>query len=93
MIIMVPTLLPVLRTLEVDLVFFGVMLVINLAIGTIHPPVGVSLIVTSSIANVRFEKTIKELIPFLAIMVIMLLALVFFPQIVLWMPDAVFGTK
>jgi C4-dicarboxylate transporter, DctM subunit len=91
MIIMVPTLLPVLRTLEVDLVFFGVMLVINLAIGTIHPPVGVSLIVTSSIANVRFEKTIKELIPFLAIMVIMLLALVFFPQIVLWMPDAVFG--
>jgi TRAP-type C4-dicarboxylate transport system permease large subunit len=49
--------------------------------------------VTSSIANVRFEKTIKELIPFLAIMVIMLLALVFFPQIVLWMPDAVFGRK
>lgn len=91
MVIMVPTLLPVLHSLNIDLVFFGVMLVINLAIGTVTPPVGVSLVVTSAIANVKFEKTFRELIPFLGLMIGMLLAMGFFPEVVLWLPRVVFG--
>jgi C4-dicarboxylate transporter, DctM subunit len=91
MIIMVPVLLPVLKSLNIDLVFFGVMLVINLAIATVHPPVGVSLVVTSAIANVKFEKTVWELLPFLALMVGMLFALIFFPEVVLWLPRLVFA--
>ena len=91
MIIMIPTLLPVLVALQIDLVFFGVMLVINLAIGTVTPPVGVSLVVTSAIANVRFEKTFVELLPFAGIMIAMLMAIIFFPEIVVWLPDRVFN--
>jgi len=91
MIIMVPTLLPVLHALHIDLVFFGVMLVINLAIGTITPPVGVSLVVTSAIANVKFEKTLGELLPFLGLLIGMLMAMIFVPEVVLWLPRVVFG--
>ena len=91
MIIMVPTLLPVLHALHIDLVFFGVMLVINLAIGTITPPVGVSLVVTSAIANVKFEKCVRELLPFLGLLIGMLMAMVFFPEVVLWLPSVVFS--
>ena len=91
MIIMIPTLLPVLVALQIDLVFFGVMLVINLAIGTVTPPVGVSLVVTSAIANVRFEKTFVELLPFAGIMIAMLMAIIYIPEIVVWLPDRVFN--
>ena len=91
MIIMIPTLLPVLHALNIDLVFFGVMLVINLAIGTVTPPVGVSLVVTSAIAHVKFEKAIRETLPFLALMIGMLLAMIFVPEVVLWLPRIVFG--
>lgn len=91
MIVMIPTLLPVLKSLNVDLVFFGVMLVINLAIGTITPPVGVSLVVTSAIARVKFESSIRETLPFLAMLIAMLMTMIFVPDVVLWLPRVVFG--
>jgi C4-dicarboxylate transporter DctM subunit len=91
MIIMIPTLLPVLKTLEIDLIFFGVMLVINLAIGTVTPPVGVSLVVTSAIAKVKFEQTFIELLPFVGIMVGMLILMIWLPETVLWLPALMFG--
>jgi TRAP-type C4-dicarboxylate transport system permease large subunit len=91
MILIVPTLLPVLAALNIDLVFFGVMMTVNLAIGTIHPPVGVSLVITSAIARVQFEKTIMEGLPFLAVLVAMLMAMIFVPEVVLWLPRVVFG--
>jgi C4-dicarboxylate transporter DctM subunit len=92
MILIVPTLLPVLTALNIDLVFFGVMMTVNLAIGTIHPPVGVSLVITSAIARVQFEKTIMEGLPFLAVLVAMLMAMIFVPEVVLWLPRLVFGS-
>lgn len=90
MIIMVPTLLPVLEALQVDPVFFGVLLVILLAIGTITPPVGVSLVVTSAIARVKFERTIGETLPFLAILIGMSMLLIVWPEIVTWLPTLMF---
>ena len=65
---------------------------VNLAIGTIHPPVGVSLVITSAIARVQFEKTIMEGLPFLAVLVAMLMAMIFVPEVVLWLPRLVFGS-
>jgi C4-dicarboxylate transporter DctM subunit len=87
MVILVPTLLPVIHALGIDPVYFGVIMMINLAIGTVTPPVGTCLFVGAAIANVPMEKIIPEIMPFIAVMVVALLALLFFPEIVMWLPN------
>lgn len=89
-IMLTPILLPVVKSLGVDPIFFGVMMVINLAIGMVTPPVGVTLYVACNIA----QKTIREVAPlamaFLLGPVLVLLLTVLFPQIILYLPR-VFG--
>lgn len=89
-IMLTPILLPVVKSLGVDPIFFGVMMAINLAIGMVTPPVGVTLYVACNIA----QKTIREVAPlamaFLLGPVLVLLLTVLFPQIILYLPR-VFG--
>lgn len=87
LVVLTPILLPIVVAVGVDPVHFGVILVANLAIGFITPPLGVNLFVASSVGNVRFEKITWAILPFLAAMIICLLVITYFPPLSLWLPE------
>src|SRR5699024_12820130 len=72
-VILTPILLPVLTSIGIDPVHFGVILVINLAIGFVTPPLGVNLFVTSTVVKVQFEKIVKAMVPIIIAMLVALL--------------------
>ncbi|MED4016012.1 TRAP transporter large permease [Sutcliffiella cohnii] len=86
LVVLTPILLPIVTAVGVDPIHFGVILVANLAIGFITPPLGVNLFVASSVGGVRFEKISIAIIPFLVSMIICLLVITFFPPLSLWLP-------
>lgn len=86
-VILTPILLPIVTPLGVDPVHFGVIMVVNLAIGFITPPVGVNLFVASGIANLRLERIAKAALPMLGLMILVLLLLTYIPDICLWLPN------
>lgn len=87
LVVLTPILLPIVVAVGVDPIHFGVILVANLAIGFITPPLGVNLFVASSVGNVRFEKITWAILPFLAAMIICLLVITYFPPLSLWLPE------
>ncbi len=80
--IFAPVLLPVVKSYEIDPIYFGVMMVINLSIGLITPPIGTVLYVGSSLSKIKIGEVSKGVAPFLAVHVIVLFLLIFFPQII-----------
>lgn len=87
LVILFPVLLPVAMEVGMDPVQFGVMMVLNLVLGLITPPVGVCLFVASQIGKVSIGKTTKELMPFLGVGLIVLLLVAYVPQITLFLPN------
>jgi tripartite ATP-independent transporter DctM subunit len=85
--IMTPILYPIVTTLGVDPVHFGIILIMNLGIGLITPPVGTVLFVGSAIGNVSIEKGSKALIPFYFVLVVALLVVTYIPSISMWLPN------
>ena len=85
--IFVPIFLPVVTELGVDPVHFGAMVVMNLSVGVITPPVGNVLFVGAQVAGLRIESVIAKLWPFLVAIIIALFVVVFVPQISLWLPE------
>mgnify|MGYP000897206479 FL=1 len=85
--IFVPIFLPVVVELGVDPVHFGAMVVMNLSVGVITPPVGNVLFVGAQVAGLRIESVIAKLWPFLVAIIIALFVVVFVPQISLWLPE------
>jgi C4-dicarboxylate transporter DctM subunit len=86
MIIMMPILLPVLTALKIDLVHFGVLMMLNLAIGMVTPPYGINLFITCSIAKISIEEFAREVWPFLIALVVSLLVITYVPDITLFLP-------
>jgi tripartite ATP-independent transporter DctM subunit len=86
MIILVPILIPVLNLFHVDLVHFGIVLLVNLTIGQVHPPVGVLLFVSSSVTKVRFGEIVREVWPFIGMLVVVLGILTYIPWVSLVLP-------
>ncbi|TQR18330.1 TRAP transporter large permease [Psychrobacillus soli] len=86
LVILTPILLPIVVAVGIDPIHFGVILVANLAIGFITPPLGVNLFVASSVGNVKFEKIVMAIIPFLFSMIICLIVITFVPSLTLWLP-------
>jgi tripartite ATP-independent transporter DctM subunit len=84
--IFTPIFLPVVTSLGVDPVQFGVMMIMNLSIGTITPPVGSVLFVGCSVAKLKVEDVVKHMVPFFIAIVVALLAVTFIPQLSLWLP-------
>lgn len=84
--IFAPIFLPIVMSFGVDPIHFGIMMVFNLCIGTITPPVGPVLFVGAKVANLRIEEVIRKLVPFFIALVIMLLVVMFVPQLSLWLP-------
>ncbi|WP_394121510.1 TRAP transporter large permease [Planococcus donghaensis] len=86
LVVLTPILLPIVVAVGVDPVHFGVILVANLAIGFVTPPLGVNLFVASSVGGVRFERIAYAVLPFLLSMIVCLLIITFIPALSLWLP-------
>lgn len=87
-IIIVPIILPSAVALGIDPVHFGLVVVVNLMIGLVHPPMGLNLLITQSIAREPMGAILKESIPLLGIMLAILMLITFIPSTVLWLPRA-----
>ena len=85
-----PILFPLAGQLGIDPVHFGVMMVVNLAIGLYTPPVGTTLFVSCNVAEVSIERVSRDLIPFVIMGVVLLLLITFVPGVVTWLPRMVF---
>jgi tripartite ATP-independent transporter DctM subunit len=88
--IMVPILMPLLKILNVDMVYFGILISVNTMIGLTTPPVGVCLFGVSAIAKLPMERIVRAYIPFLAILIVVLFLLQVFPQLSLFLPNLLF---
>lgn len=84
--ILVPVLLPLAVGVGVDPVHFGVIMVLNLMIGLLTPPVGMVLYVLSRVSDVSFERCMRGTLPFLVPLIICLLLVTFIPAISMWLP-------
>lgn len=91
MMILVPILLPVAQSIGIDSIQFGIIVVLNLMIGTITPPVGVVLFVTSNVAKISFERVLKATVPFLVPLLIVLMLITYIPQVTTFLPALLMG--
>lgn len=86
--LMLPVLLPIAKGLGMDLVHFGVMIVINLMIGQVTPPFGVCLFVISDVNKLRLESLYRSILPFLIPLIVCLFMCTYIPGLVTWLPNA-----
>ena len=89
--LMLPVLLPIANGLGLNLVHFGVMIVLNLMIGQVTPPFGVCLFVISDVNKLKLERMYKSILPFLIPLVATLLLVTYIPQIVTFLPTLLLG--
>jgi len=85
--ILVPVLLPLMDKIGVDPVHFGVVMVLNLMIGLLTPPVGMVLYILARVANISFERTSRACAPFLIPLLITLAVVTYWPGLVLFLPN------
>ena len=84
--ILTPILLPVVKLLGVDPVHFGMIMMVNLGIGLITPPVGAVLFVGSAVAKLRIGEVTKAMMPFFVALFTVLLMVTYLPWLSLWLP-------
>lgn len=89
LIIFVPIFLPITQSVGVDPIHFGLVVVLNLMIGLSTPPVGYLLYMTSALAEIRVELVIREILPFLIVMLIILVMCTYWPRMVLFLPNLI----
>ena len=89
--LMLPVLLPIANGLGLNLVHFGLMVVLNLMIGQVTPPFGVCLFVISDVNKLRLESLYKSILPFLIPLLITLALVTYVPGIVTWLPGVLLG--
>jgi len=86
-IILTPILVPIAVAMDINLVHFGIIMIVNLAIGLITPPTGINLFIAANIAGIKFEKIVVAIIPFILIMIVNVLIISFFPAMSLFFLD------
>ncbi len=85
--ILVPLLVPICQQLGIDLVHFGLVMVLNLMIGLLHPPMGLVLFVLARVAKLSVERTTMAILPWLVPLLGSLAIITYFPALVLWLPN------
>lgn len=85
--IAVPVILPILLQAGIDPMYFGVLAIFNLMIGLLTPPFGINIFIIQEISGVPFGKIVSEAIPFMVILGVVLLLMIFFPEIVTFLPE------
>lgn len=88
--ILTPVLLPVAISLGMDPVHFGIVMILNLMIGLLTPPVGMVLYVLSKVAHVSFERCVIATAPFLIPLLVVLMMLTFIPELSMWLPTLLY---
>ena len=86
-VILTPILLPVALSMGIDPMFFGVLMVVNLAIGCITPPVGLDIFIVSSITGISIDKVTAKVMPYLLILLADLVILTYIPSIITFLPN------
>jgi tripartite ATP-independent transporter DctM subunit len=89
--IMTPILLPVVMKLGVNPVHFGIIMMTNLGIGLITPPVGSVLFVSAAVSGLKIEEVLKSMMPFFIALFIVLMLVTYWPSLCLWLPTLVAG--
>jgi len=89
--ILVPVLLPIAHQVGIDPVHLGILLILNLMLGLLTPPVGMVLFVLAEVSGVKFERCVRATMPFLVPLIIVLLLVTFFPALALWLPQMLYG--
>ncbi|GAA2034857.1 hypothetical protein GCM10009720_14360 [Yaniella flava] len=85
--LLVPIVVPILLELGMDITTIGVMMTVNLALGLVTPPVGINLLVASSIAEIPYANAIRGIWPFLGAGIAVLMLITFVPQLSNWLPN------
>jgi len=85
--ILTPILLPVVTSLGISPVHFGVIMILNLGVGLLTPPVGVVLFIGSSISKIKIEVLSRAMLPFYIVMVIVLILITYVPQVTMFLPN------
>ena len=88
--ILVPVLLPVTAGLGIDPVHLGIIVILNLMLGLLTPPVGMVLFVLSRVSGVPFEQCVKATLPFLVPLIAVLFLLTFVPSLTLFLPNLLY---
>jgi tripartite ATP-independent transporter DctM subunit len=91
MLILIPILTPAAAQFGIDPIQFGLIFVLNLMIGTITPPVGVVLFITSKIAGISFEAMSRAIVPWLLPLLAVLMAVTLWPPLTTWLPSVLMG--
>lgn len=89
-VVLAPLLLPVAVQFGIDPVHFGIIMIVNLALGMVTPPMGVNLFAACSIAKISLEQMVKPLIPFVAVIMGCLMLITYIPEISLYLRDVVY---
>jgi tripartite ATP-independent transporter DctM subunit len=92
LIILTPIFVPILVKLGIDPVHFGIVLVTNLTIAGVTPPVGQMMFISSQVLKVPMDDYTMEVLPFLGALLGVLVLLTLFPQLTLWLPNLIYGT-
>jgi TRAP-type C4-dicarboxylate transport system permease large subunit len=87
LLVFTPIVLPLVSALGIDLVHFGVVLVVNMMIGLSTPPFGMLLFIVAGVSGTKLYGVIKEVLPMVAIMIVVLFLITYFPQLVLFLPN------
>jgi tripartite ATP-independent transporter DctM subunit len=87
MIITIPILMPIIKSIGIDPIHFGIIMVINLLIGTLTPPFGVMIFTMLDVAKIKFQEMVKALMPFYIPLLILLIVITFVPKISMLLPS------
>jgi tripartite ATP-independent transporter DctM subunit len=88
--ILVPVFLPITTQLGIDPVHFGIVMVLNLMIGLLTPPVGMVIYILSRVANMPLTQAIKAVLPFLTPLLVVLALITFIPEVTLYLPSLIY---
>ncbi len=91
LILVTPVVVPAVVAVGIDPVHFGMVMIVNMMIGLLTPPVGMALFVVSDIAKVPLMAVVREVMPFVGGFLVVLALITFVPELVLFLPDLVYG--
>ena len=91
LIVISPLLVAAARAMDINLVHFGIVFILNCSIGTLTPPLGTVMFTTCTIIKVPVKEFIKDIVPFWLILFVSLLVVTFIPQVSLFLPNLIFG--
>lgn len=89
--ITVPIVLPTLHVLNIDTIHYAIIVIVNMGLATLTPPVGLNLFVMQSVSKAPFSEIITGVIPYIFILTFLMFLVMFIPELSLWLPNKVFG--